>query len=270
MKAGRTRVRGDRPTAYRAPRSVQFRTEIGSLPRRDRSSSAPRSVEFRAEIGSVPHRDHECAVPAAHFPKFLDGKRPGIFTCRESAPSTPASAFLRDSRVRHSVSAARTFALSGAPSVVCALQLLSRGSLGVVSDEVPRAPGARPAAAGRSAAASGSHVCANIDLEPEMDRSRRGTEPISTRNWTDLGVEVNRSRRGSEPISAKREGGGEGAQRRRGVTECTTGRTGRACAVVPGPLYPVPAKDRRSPTPVGPSPASQARQRALRSRSPRR
>ena len=247
MKAGRTRVRGDRPTAYRAPRSVQF----------------------RAEIGSVPHRDHECAVPAAHSPKFLDGKRPGIFTCRESAPSTPASAFLRDSRVRHSVSAARTFALSGAPPA-CALQLLSRGSVGVVNDEVPRAPGARPAAAGRSAAASGSHVCANIDLEPEMDRSRRGTEPISTRNWTDLGVEVNRSRRGSEPISAKREGGGEGAQRRRGVTECTTGRTGRACAVVPGPLYPVPAKDRRSPTPVGPSPASQARQRVLRSRSPRR
>ena len=165
-----------------SPRSVRFRAEIGPVPRRDRFTSAPRSVEFRTEIGSVPHRDHECAVPAAHFPKFLDGKRPGIFTCRESAPSTPASAFLRDSRVRHSVSAARTFALSGAPSVVCALQLLSRGSLGVVSDEVPRAPGARPAAAGRSAAASGSHVCANIDLEPEMDRSRRGTEPISTRN----------------------------------------------------------------------------------------
>ena len=181
MKAGRTRVRGDRPTAYRAPRSVQSRTEIGSVPHRDRFSLVPRSVEFRTEIGRVPHRDHECAVPAAHSPKFLDGKRPGIFTCRESAPSTPASAFLRDSRVRHSVSAARTFALSGVPSV-CALQLLSRGSLGVVSDEVPRAPGARPAAAGRSAADSGSHVCANIDLEPETDRSRRGSEPISARN----------------------------------------------------------------------------------------
>ena len=34
------------------PRSVEFRTEIGSLPHRDRSSSAPRSVEFRVEIGS--------------------------------------------------------------------------------------------------------------------------------------------------------------------------------------------------------------------------
>ena len=52
MKAGRTRVRGDRPTAYRAPRSVQFRVEIGSVPRRDRFSSAPRSVQFRTEIGS--------------------------------------------------------------------------------------------------------------------------------------------------------------------------------------------------------------------------
>ena len=33
-------------------RSVEFRTEIGPVPRRDRSSSAPRSVEFRTEIGS--------------------------------------------------------------------------------------------------------------------------------------------------------------------------------------------------------------------------
>ena len=34
-------------------RSVEFRVEIGSLPRRDRSSSASRSVHFRAEIGRV-------------------------------------------------------------------------------------------------------------------------------------------------------------------------------------------------------------------------
>jgi len=32
-----------------APRSVEFRAEIGPVPARDRSSSAPRSVEFRAE-----------------------------------------------------------------------------------------------------------------------------------------------------------------------------------------------------------------------------
>ena len=32
------------------------------------------------------------------------------------------------------------------------------------------------------------------DLDAELDRSRRGTEPISTRNSTDLGAEVNRSR----------------------------------------------------------------------------
>ena len=56
------------------------------------------------------------------------------------------------------------------------------------------------------------------------NRSRCGSEPISTRNSTDLG---------------EGGGGGEGERRRRGVTECTTGRTGRACAVVPGPLYPV-------------------------------
>ena len=33
------------------PERASF-AEIGSLPRRDRSSSAPRSVEFRLEIGS--------------------------------------------------------------------------------------------------------------------------------------------------------------------------------------------------------------------------
>ncbi|PZU35554.1 MAG: hypothetical protein DI576_00645 [Actinomyces sp.] len=35
-----------------APRFAVPFAEIGSLPRRDRSSSAPRSVHFRAEIGS--------------------------------------------------------------------------------------------------------------------------------------------------------------------------------------------------------------------------
>ena len=40
-----------------APRSVEFRAEIGRIPRRDRFTSAPRSVHFRVEIGRVPHRD---------------------------------------------------------------------------------------------------------------------------------------------------------------------------------------------------------------------
>jgi len=33
------------------------------------------------------------------------------------------------------------------------------------------------------------------DLEAEVDRSRCGVRPISSRKWTDLGAEVDRSRR---------------------------------------------------------------------------
>ena len=46
------------------------------------------------------------------------------------------------------------------------------------------------------------------DLGAELNRSRRGTEPISARNRTDLGAEPDRSRRGTRPISAKGAGGG--------------------------------------------------------------
>ena len=63
VPAGAGSVRPSRPTRPLSPRSVHFRTEIGRVPRRDRSSSAPRSVEFRAEIGSLPHRDRFTSAP---------------------------------------------------------------------------------------------------------------------------------------------------------------------------------------------------------------
>ena len=57
----RLRSRGDLIRSavpqHHPPRSVQFRTEIGPVPRRDRFSSASRSVHFRLEIGRVPRRD---------------------------------------------------------------------------------------------------------------------------------------------------------------------------------------------------------------------
>ena len=40
------------------------------------------------------------------------------------------------------------------------------------------------------------------DLEPEADRSRAGSGPISTRSATDLEPEVDRFRCGVRPISA--------------------------------------------------------------------
>ncbi|EJF47740.1 hypothetical protein HMPREF1318_2167 [Actinomyces massiliensis F0489] len=39
------------------------------------------------------------------------------------------------------------------------------------------------------------------DLEPEVDRSRAGSGPISRRSGTDLGAEMDRSRGGVGPIS---------------------------------------------------------------------
>ncbi|PZU32262.1 MAG: hypothetical protein DI576_09325 [Actinomyces sp.] len=44
--------------SHPSSRSVEFRVEIGSLPRRDRFTSAPRSVEFRTEIGPVSLASH--------------------------------------------------------------------------------------------------------------------------------------------------------------------------------------------------------------------
>ena len=41
------------------------------------------------------------------------------------------------------------------------------------------------------------------DLKPEPDRSRAGTGPISTRSTTDLDAELDRSRRGLRPISSR-------------------------------------------------------------------
>ena len=36
------------------------------------------------------------------------------------------------------------------------------------------------------------------DLEPKVNRSRAGTEPISARKWTDLDAEIYRSRRSGD------------------------------------------------------------------------
>ena len=66
-----------------APRSVQFRAEIGRVPRRDRSSSTPRSVQFRTETvrrgrARLPgSRDgHLCTRPA--FPRESNGAVVGL------------------------------------------------------------------------------------------------------------------------------------------------------------------------------------------------
>ena len=49
-------------TSFYFSRSVVFRTEIGTSPRRDRSVSAAKSVEFRTEIGRTPCRDRSSSA----------------------------------------------------------------------------------------------------------------------------------------------------------------------------------------------------------------
>jgi len=49
-----------------------------------------------------------------------------------------------------------------------------------------------------------SDVLTHRNLDVEVDRSRRGVRPISSRNWTDLGAGYDRFRAGSGPISARR------------------------------------------------------------------
>ena len=68
----RLRSRGDLIRSavpqHHSPRSVEFRVEIGPVPRRDRFTSGSRSVRFRVEIGSLPARDRfrPAAAAAAH------------------------------------------------------------------------------------------------------------------------------------------------------------------------------------------------------------
>jgi len=43
----------------------------------------------------------------------------------------------------------------------------------------------------------------STDLDAEVDRSRGGVRPISSRKWTDLAAECDRFRRGTRPISVR-------------------------------------------------------------------
>ena len=94
----------------------------------------------------------------------------------------------------------------------------------------PRNPPSRRLTPGRRGWPAGS-----------ANRSRRGSEPISSRNSTDLEPELDRSRRGSEPISTR--------------NSTDLGGRGSTAPPDPGPGAP--------PTTPAPSPASGSRRRRV-------
>ena len=133
------------------PRSVDLRVEIGSLPRRDRFGSGSRSVEFRVEIG--PGRSPDAAVPRT------------VIIDHPACPRLPAPPDLCRETVK-----SRRFSWYPKPLVdlkACGAPLLP-----------PRSQSIEMLDAGPAGAASRPR---RTDLGAELDRSRRGTRPISVR-----------------------------------------------------------------------------------------
>ena len=203
-------------------RSPSPLTEIGRIPRRDRFTSASRSVRFRLEIGRVPRRDRSeapvCYRPgtrrvllrpekwssraASRCARGVEGagrRPPGVSRCSVRVPAWRAER-------------GRTFAAPTYSSPVLLRVELSRtGEEHVhVADRSRRRTRRRPP----------HPALLRRRVRPRksasMNRSRRGTGPISSRNRTDLEPEPDRSRAGSEPISARNStdlGEGEGLRR---------------------------------------------------------
>ena len=146
-------------------RSVVFRLEIGSLPRRDRSGSAPRSVHFRAEIG--PRGSVSICRPLSAAPgPVIATTGSGVGQVITYAPS-------------------RRPVASGAVEIGVILRFCDAGRTvrdaeGAQDDHCP----------GRNSA----RRTPRTDLGAEPDRSRAGSEPISVRNRTDLGEREPRAR----------------------------------------------------------------------------
>ena len=165
-----------------------------SLARRDRSSSGSRSVEFRTEIGPLPHRDRS---PPTTEPRTSD---------HHLHPATQSSRSAQDrdrTRTRASTPSMRT----GKKSVGRMRRLHSLPAFNQCSRHTCQQPRSSEVRRFRTTSAK---KCATTpqpdhrrpnpgrkrtDLEPEVDRSQSGVRPISKRSTTDLEAEVDRSRR---------------------------------------------------------------------------
>ena len=99
-----------RNRSHSAARSVHFRLEIGRTPPRDRSTSASRSVEFRIEIGRTPHRVQDAQRRRLEVPPqgLRARKAPSTTTHRQCVPPSSRSFRGRESEDRNTRRSERT------------------------------------------------------------------------------------------------------------------------------------------------------------------
>ena len=163
-----------------SPRSVVFRLEIGSLPRRDRFTSAPRSV------------------PSTRSLKNLFSHTSPVMDYGPLGSPRPIAV-----RPQNRMSVRMTLELLGA------VPLDDRPCNDADPHQRSGSPGGQCHSDGHPPAPEPAIETADSGATRMAGRLR---EPISTRKRTDLDAELDRSRRGSEPISAKeaRSGGAAG------------------------------------------------------------
>ena len=185
------------------PRSVVFRTEIGSTPRRDRSGSGSRSVVVQC---GVVFGVGSCVSQAGQPWAGSDGAR----VCR--------GRLVLHTRA-HSASAESAESCGTTPSVVgtvllpCAqTTLTAHGSPTTTHNDhqkiasfqqKPVPAPQRPQSPMCSIDNNHAHQAPPRHRPTNPPQTRAGTQPISTRNSTDLEPEYDRSRRGTGPISAR-------------------------------------------------------------------
>ena len=221
------------------PRSVHFRTEIGSLPARDRSGSASRlwcqyiwnsglwwsPVWWFSRLGSYESgrtvAGWLCRCP--HTPgAVLDGVNRGVFVI-------PGARIRRGWWVLHtharSVSVGTAESRGTAPPVATTIPLpcaqtplTAHGSPTTTHHDHQKSPSFQQKPTPRPTKTPPSHVQHqqqphppstpttnssqnSTELEAEYDRTRSEFEPISIRSTTDFDAEANRTRHGVRPNS---------------------------------------------------------------------
>ena len=154
-----------------SPRSVVFRLEIGSLPRRDRSSSASRSVPSTRSLKNLfSHTSPVMDYGPLSSPRPIATRPQNRMSVRMTLDLLGAVPL--DDRPCNDAAPHRC---SGSPGGQCH------------SDGHPPAPEPAIETTGSGATRMAGRLREPIstrkrtDLEPELDRSRAGTRPISTR-----------------------------------------------------------------------------------------
>ena len=194
-----------------APRSVVFRTEIGSTPRRDRSGSGSRSVVVQCGVvfgvgscvsqagqpwaGSERRLRMPGAVGVAHSRTLRVSRNRGIMRNNTVSSGHGPAPMCTDHPHRTWEPDRHTPRSPEKP--VIPTKTSPHPTKAAVSHvqhrQQPRPPGATSTPPNQPTTNSSWN---STDLDAELDRSRGEDVPISPRNWTDLGTARNRPQGG--------------------------------------------------------------------------